>query len=179
MTLSSSRSGQKASLRAQPRTCCCAQPRASAPRPRCPLGRFSETPSALFLCPRGRGPRSQHGERETNHALRCLGALCLSPAAGLGINRGFLSVFDSAFLVQQYYSEGSISKENIKKYYKASDRAFNIMSKSRADSLSPPAYLLRFSWYSLALFLLDSRTQTLIPCSGVGRAGVGCGSQVR
>ena len=46
---------------------------------------------------------------------------------GLGVNRGFLSVLDTAYLVQEYFSTGKATKEEAKKMMKCHERLFNMM----------------------------------------------------
>jgi len=46
---------------------------------------------------------------------------------GLGVNRGFLSVLDAAYTVQEYFSEGSITKSNAKQILKTRDKLFSMM----------------------------------------------------
>ena len=46
---------------------------------------------------------------------------------GLGVNRGFLSVLDAAYVVQEYFSTGACAPENVKKMLKTTDRLFNMM----------------------------------------------------
>mmetsp|Transcript_28477 Transcript_28477/g.85348 ORF Transcript_28477/g.85348 Transcript_28477/m.85348 type:complete len:1216 (-) Transcript_28477:1615-5262(-) len=46
---------------------------------------------------------------------------------GLGLNRGFLSALDSAYIVQEYFSTGTVNKEGTKKMLKSRDKLFSLM----------------------------------------------------
>lgn len=53
---------------------------------------------------------------------------------GLGCNRGFLSVLDMSYIVQEYYHTGVMAKENMKKYAKVGDKLFEIMKSLSAHT---------------------------------------------
>jgi len=67
-------------------------------------------------------------EKKGQLVVQILGDALIEPfwPEGLGVNRGFLSVLDAAFNIQEFYSTGMLSKEEGKKMVKSRERMFNL-----------------------------------------------------
>ena len=69
------------------------------------------------------------GDEKKGHlVVQILGDALIEPfwPEGLGVNRGFLSVLDAAFNIQEFYSTGTLAKEDGKKMLKSREKMFNL-----------------------------------------------------